>query len=189
MIVRTNHVHFRLLFSKCCQRRTVDNSKSWHILQGEWLKLPYARLMLLPRYWWRSVAETNLLNFIFYFKFTLSGVQFLRLTVDQRRIFIFGALGYFKLGALMEGMSYKLALHVLVTFIKQVVAIYKQITLFSNPSISGTKTVTMTLTKRQRWSYMTGFTTLPLHIYWVPQWPPVTWKMDSGVLFHTLTLQ
>jgi len=35
----------------------------------------------------------------------------------QRRIFIFGAPGYFKLGALLEGlrrlMSYKLALHVL----------------------------------------------------------------------------
>ena len=28
--------------------------------------------------------------------------------------------------------------------------------------------------------------TLPLHIYWVHQWPRVTWKMDSGVLFHTL---
>jgi len=41
---------------------------------------------------------------------------------DQRRIFIFGALGFFKLGALQEGlrrlMSYKLALHVLVTFIE-----------------------------------------------------------------------
>jgi len=39
----------------------------------------------------------------------------------QRRIFIFGFLGYFKFEALLEGslrlMSYKLALHVLVTFI------------------------------------------------------------------------
>jgi len=65
-------------------------------------------------------------------------------------MFIFGALGYFKLGALLEGMSYKLALHVLVTFTEQVVPIHKHITLFSIPSISGTKTVTMTLTKRQR---------------------------------------
>jgi len=24
----------------------------------------------------------------------------------------------------------------------------------------------------------------PLHIYWVPHWPRVIWKMDSGVLFH-----
>jgi len=49
----------------------------------------------------------------------------------QRRIFIFGALGYFKLGALLEGsrrlMSYKLALHVLVTFTEQVVPIHKHI--------------------------------------------------------------
>jgi len=41
-------------------------------------------------------------------------------TSSQKRIFIFGALGYFKLGALLEGlrrlMSYKLAKHVLVTF-------------------------------------------------------------------------
>jgi len=52
----------------------------------------------------------------------------------QRRIFIFGALGYFKLGALLEGsrrlMSYKLALPVLVTFTEQVVPLYKPITLF-----------------------------------------------------------
>jgi len=73
----------------------------------------------------------------------------------QRRIFIFGALGSFKLGALLEGMSHTLALHVLVTFTEQVVPIHKHITLFSIPSISGTKTVTITLTKRQRWSYMT----------------------------------
>ena len=52
--------------------------------------------------------------------------------------------------------------------------------------MSGTKTVTMTLTKRQRWSYLT---TVPLHIYWVPHWPCVTWKMDSGVSFHTLYTQ
>jgi len=49
---------------------------------------------------------------------------------NQGRIFIFGALGYFKLRALMERMSYKLELHVLVTFIEQVVQIHKHITLF-----------------------------------------------------------
>jgi len=87
----------------------------------------------------------------------------------QRRIFIFGALGYFKLVSLLEGlrrlMSYKLALCVVVTFIEQVVPIHKHITLFWIPSISGTKTVTVTRTKRQQWSYVT---TLPLYIYWVP---------------------
>jgi len=47
----------------------------------------------------------------------------------QRRIFVFGPLGYFKLGALLEGlqrlMSYKLALHGLVTFTEQVVPKHK----------------------------------------------------------------
>jgi len=47
-------------------------------------------------------------------------------------------------------MSYKLALYVLVAFSEQVVPIHKHITLFSIPSISGTKKVTMTITKRQR---------------------------------------
>jgi len=51
----------------------------------------------------------------------------------QRQIFIYGALGYFKLEALVEGlrrlMSYKLALLVLVTFTEQVVSIQKHITL------------------------------------------------------------
>jgi len=53
---------------------------------------------------------------------------------NQRRIFIFEALGYFKLGALLEVfrplMSYKLALHVIVTFTEQVVPIHKHIILF-----------------------------------------------------------
>jgi len=66
---------------------------------------------------------------------------------DQRRIFIFGALGYFKLGAILEGLrrltSYKLALNVLITFTEQVVPNYKHTTLFWIPSISGTKTVTI----------------------------------------------
>jgi len=37
--------------------------------------------------------------------------------------------------------------------------------------------------KRQQWSYLI---TLTLHIYWVPHWPRVIWKMDSGVFFNTL---
>jgi len=69
----------------------------------------------------------------------------------QRRIFIFGTLGYFKFGGLLEGlrllMLYKLAPHVLVTFTEQVVPIQKHLTLFWIPSISGTKVVTM---KRKR---------------------------------------
>jgi len=56
---------------------------------------------------------------------------------DQRRIFIFRALGNFKLGALLEGlrrlMPYKLSLHVLVTFSEEVVPIQKHITLFLIP--------------------------------------------------------
>jgi len=51
---------------------------------------------------------------------------------EQRRIFIFGALGYFKLVAFLEGlrrlMSYQLALHGLVTLNEQVVPIHKHIT-------------------------------------------------------------
>jgi len=43
---------------------------------------------------------------------------------------------------------------VLVILTEKVVSIHKHITLFSITSISGTKTVTMTLTKRQRWSYV-----------------------------------
>jgi len=70
----------------------------------------------------------------------------------QGRIFIFGSLGYFQLGALLEGsrrsMSYKLALEVLATFTEQVVPIHKHIILFWIPSISGTKTVIMKLTKK-----------------------------------------
>jgi len=50
------------------------------------------------------------------------------MTQIQRRIFLFGALSYFKLGVLLEGlrrlMSCKLALHVLVTFTEQVVPIH-----------------------------------------------------------------
>jgi len=46
----------------------------------------------------------------------------------QGRIFIFGALGYFKMGAPLKGlrrlMSYKSALRVLATVIEQVVPIH-----------------------------------------------------------------
>ena len=77
---------------------------------------------------------------------------FTAVTSSQRRIFIFGALGYFKLGALLEGsrrlMSYKLALQVLAIFTEQVVPVQKHIALFWIPSISGTKTVIMYLTKK-----------------------------------------
>ena len=108
------------------------------------------------------------------------------MSCTQRGIFIFRALGYFKLGVLLEGlrrlMPYKLALHVLVTFIEQIIPLYKHNTLFWIPLISGTKPATMKLTKSQRWSYLN---TLTLHIYWVPHWPRVIWQMDSGVLFHT----
>ena len=108
----------------------------------------------------------------------------------QRRSFIFGALGYFKLGTLLlEGlrrmMSYKLALHVLVTFTEKVVPIHKHITLFSIPSISGTKTVTVTRTKRQRWK-LCDHTPITYSLSTLSHWPRVVWKMDLGVLFHTL---
>jgi len=50
------------------------------------------------------------------------------------RIFIFGALGYFKLWALLEGsqrlMPYKLGLDMLAAFTEQVVPIHNHITLF-----------------------------------------------------------
>jgi len=66
--------------------------------------------------------------------YSLSTICLLQLkcnTRNQRRIFIFGALGYFKLGSLLEGlrplMSYKLSLHVLVTFAEQVVPINKHV--------------------------------------------------------------
>jgi len=52
----------------------------------------------------------------------------------QRRIFVFEALGCFKLGALLEGLrrllSYRLALRVHVTFTEQVVPIYKHVASF-----------------------------------------------------------
>ena len=54
------------------------------------------------------------------------------MTADQGRIFIFGALGYFKLGAPLEGMSYKLAQHLLVTFTGQVVPIHKHVTFLNS---------------------------------------------------------
>jgi len=82
----------------------------------------------------------------------LHGKCHLKMQHGQRRIFIFGALGYFKLEALLKNlrrlMSHKLALHVLVKFTEQVVPIHYHITLFWIPSISGTKTVIMRLTKK-----------------------------------------
>ena len=67
----------------------------------------------------------------------------------QGRIFIFGALGYFKLGTPYESLRrlvlYKSALHVLTTFTEQVVLIHKPITLFWIPSISGTRNVSASL--------------------------------------------
>ena len=54
--------------------------------------------------------------------------------VRQRRILIFGALGFFEFRDRLEGlrhlMLYKLALHLLVAFTEQVVPIHKHITLF-----------------------------------------------------------
>jgi len=67
--------------------------------------------------------------YIFYF-FTLSK----GMDDAQWWIFIFGVLGYFKLGVLLEGLgqlrSYKLAPHVLVTFTEQVLPIHKHISYF-----------------------------------------------------------
>jgi len=57
---------------------------------------------------------------------------------------------------------------VLATLTEQLSPVQKRITLLSIPSISGTKTVTMQLTKKQRWRYLT---ILPLHIYGAPHWP------------------
>ena len=45
----------------------------------------------------------------------------------------------FQIGGLLEGMSYKLALHVLVTFTEKVVPNHENITLFSIPSIQEQK--------------------------------------------------
>jgi len=55
--------------------------------------------------------------------------------LNQRRIFIFEAQGYFTLEALLESlrslMSYKLALHAFVTFTEEVVPIQKHISYFT----------------------------------------------------------
>jgi len=57
-------------------------------------------------------------------------------SASLRQIFVIGALGYMKLGAFLEGLrrliSYKLALHVLVTFTEQVFPILKHITFILN---------------------------------------------------------
>ena len=76
-------------------------------------------------------------------------VEMLMFALQQGRIFIFGALGYFKLEAPLEGlrwlMSYKSALNVLATFSEQLVPPHKHITLFWIPSISGTRAVSASL--------------------------------------------
>jgi len=66
----------------------------------------------------------------------------------QGRFIIFGVLGYFKLGALLEGlrrvMSYKSAQHVLTTFTEQVVPIRRNHSCVNHPSYlpSGAHAVT-----------------------------------------------
>jgi len=74
------------------------------------------------------------------------------MALRQGRIFIFGALGYFKLRSLLESSrrltSYKSALQALATFTEQVVPIHKNTTLFWIPTISGAETVIMNLTKK-----------------------------------------
>ena len=59
-----------------------------------------------------------------------------QLRFKQRRICIFGALGCFKLGTLLEGsrrlISYKLALHVLAIFSEQAVPFHKHNTVLSS---------------------------------------------------------
>ena len=78
--------------------------------------------------------------------------SFWQVSLSLWRIFIFGALGYFKLGVLLEGlrrlMSYKSALHVLATFTEKVVPVHTHIALFWIPSISETKLVIIKLTKK-----------------------------------------
>ena len=80
-----------------------------------------------------------------------NGRQCSKNSFAQRRIFIFGALGYFKLGNLLEGLrrltSYKLALCVVAAFTEQVVPVHKHITLFWIAFVSGKKGATTKLTK------------------------------------------
>ena len=88
----------------------------------------------------------------------------------QRRIFIFGALGYFELGALLEGlrplMSYKLAQQVFAIFTEHVVPIHNILDYFilNSVGVRNKNSHNETNEKRQRWSHLTTF---PLHIYWV----------------------
>jgi len=67
----------------------------------------------------RSHFNTLLTRALFYGPFQCSSIFFPRLAFRKRQIFIFGAVSYFKLEALLEGsrrlMSYKLPLHLLVT--------------------------------------------------------------------------
>ena len=105
--------------------------------------------------------------------------------------FRFRGPGPFWIGGLSERFAtsdiIKFVLHVLATFTVQVVPIHKHITvglLHSEfPRYQEQKQSQRNKRKRQRWSYLT---TLTLHIYWIPHWPRESWKMDSGVFFHTL---
>jgi len=100
----------------------------------------------------RSHFTTLLTRPLCYGPFYCSYVFVPWLAFRQRRIFTFGAVSKFKSGNLLEGsrrlMSYKSALHVIAAFTEQVVPIHKHITLFWIASISGTKIVTMQLTKK-----------------------------------------
>ena len=110
------------------------------------------------------------------------------ITSEQRRIFIFGALGYFKLGARLEVLrrllSYQLALHVLVTFTEQVVPpVLKHITLFWIPSIMNKNSHNENNEKGSGeviWPHPMSLLSTSLASC------HAIWKMDSGVLFHTL---
>jgi len=86
-----------------------------------------------------TLVELVLLHFVFQICMdTLNtlpiGVSLKKVKIEQRRIFIFGALGCFEFGAYLEGsrrlMLYKLAPHVLAIFTEQVVAVHKHISLF-----------------------------------------------------------
>jgi len=103
----------------------------------------------------------------------------------QKRIFMFGAPGY------LDSPSGSFA----TTDVMQISttrARYIHLTSCSNSKTYyhilnsvdiRNKSSQLNWRKRQGWSYMT---TLALHIYCVPHWPLVIWKMVSGLLFHKL---
>jgi len=103
-------------------------------------------------------------------RLSTKGVQryYILMCATQRRInIIFGALGYFKLVALPEGlqrlMSCKLALHVLVTFTEQVLPIYKNCFILNSFDVRNKNSYNKTNEKASGevfWQHS-------LHIYWV----------------------